>query len=70
MKPGDKIYVKFKRMTRMPMLGATVTEIRDNLLYYRYDDDAPVFGGLRGMIRLPRRLQATPKRKRGRPRKQ
>jgi hypothetical protein len=28
--------------------------LQTDVVYYRYADDAPVFGGLRGMLRLPR----------------
>lgn len=38
---------------RMPICQATVTEVNGRIVRFRYADDAPIFGGLTGTIRLP-----------------
>jgi hypothetical protein len=56
-KVGDVITVVI-RGTKIPPLKAIVLEVQPEVVYYRYADDAPVFGGLRGMLRVAR----TPKK--------
>lgn len=54
LKPGDKIPVTIEGTgRRMPICQATVTEVDGLIVRFRYADDAPIFGGLTGMVRLP-----------------
>ncbi len=60
-KPGDVITVVI-RGSKIPPLKAIVPEVRPDVVYYRYADDAPVFGGLCGMLSLPRTASASGER--------
>lgn len=49
---GDQVPVRFEGTT-LPTVMATVTAIDGKILRIQYDAGAPIFAGLRGMIRLP-----------------
>jgi hypothetical protein len=53
LKPGDTISISFSN-TKLPPITAVVLEVVGSVVYVRYSDDAVVFAGLRGMVRLPR----------------
>ena len=59
MKIGDKISVRTtlrgrNATTKLPVCSGIVTEIHGRNVVFRYCDDAEIFAGLRGLIRLRR----------------
>lgn len=59
MNPGDTITVKFtvggpNAINKLPQVQATVVAVEGDSLRVRYNDDAEIFGGLIGLVRLPR----------------
>jgi len=45
------------RMNKLPTLNATVLSVGANEIRVRYAEDAEMFAGLVGLIRLPRTFQ-------------
>ncbi len=59
MKPGDTIVVHFKvggpnAIKRLPQVNATILAVEPDALRVRNAEDAELFAGLIGLIRLPR----------------
>jgi hypothetical protein len=62
MKPGDTVTVRFtisgpNAINKLPTLKATVLSVEGSNLRVRYAEDAEMFAGLIGLIRLPRTSQ-------------
>jgi hypothetical protein len=59
---GDTVTVRFRvsgpnAINKLPQLKATVLSIEDDLVRIRYADDAPLYAGLIGLVRLPRKAR-------------
>jgi hypothetical protein len=57
---GDTVTVRFRvsgpnAINKLPELRATILSIEDDLVRIRYADDAPLYAGVVGLVRLPRR---------------
>lgn len=68
MKPGDTITVSFvvagpNAISKLPQVRATVLSVEGDNLRVRYSDDAEMFSGLIGLIRLPRHFGKGPTKK-------
>jgi hypothetical protein len=64
MKPGDTITVRFRvtgpyAINKLPELSATVLSVEGDLVRFRYADDAELYAGLIGQVRLPRPFPAS-----------
>ena len=59
---GDTVTVRFRvsgpnAINKLPELKATILSIEDDLVRVRYADDAPLYAGLTGLVRLPRKAK-------------
>lgn len=68
MTPGDTITVKFvvsgpNAINKLPQVQATVLSVDGDNLRVKYSDDAEIFSGLIGLVRLPRQSSKKPRKK-------
>lgn len=59
---GDTVMIRFRvsgpnAINKLPELKATVLSVESDLVRIRYADDAPLYSGLIGLVRLPRKAR-------------